>query len=187
MTEGESLAADRRQPHRLHDVGGNQLLDAGVEGIVGLLQRRCAADRQFELAADGGTDLGDVLGRRIEPVEPGQQRALQRIGNGNPLERALELIMAADFAPDIFLEHRLGQFLDEQRHTVGPIDDLIEHEVGERLSGGELFDHRLTIAARKAIEVDLHELRIVPVGPELRPRRHQQQQARASQALLQLA
>ena len=45
VAEGEGFfASDRRQPHRLHDVGGDQLLEAGIEDIVRLLARRCQAD-----------------------------------------------------------------------------------------------------------------------------------------------
>ena len=111
------------------------------------------------------------LVRRIEPVEPGEERALQQIGNGHALERALELEMTAGVAPDILLEHGLGQFLHEQRYAVGAGNDLVEHEVRQRLAAGELLDHGLALAAGQPIEIDLHELRIasIPAGTPAAP------------------
>jgi hypothetical protein len=38
------------------------------------------------------------------------------------------------------LQHALGQFLDEQRHAVGAIDDLGDDLIGQSLAAGDLLD-----------------------------------------------
>ena len=107
-----------------------------------------------KLAADRGADL-QHLARRAEPVDARHQRGLQRGRNGELLHRLVEL-----FA----LEHRLGQFLDEQRHAVGALDDLLEQRLRQRLAAGDVLDHRHALAPAEAVERHGGDVRLARPG-----------------------
>jgi hypothetical protein len=78
-----------------------------------------------KLAADARPDLGHLL-HRDQAVEARHQRITQgrrdsQCGQGPVQHQApVALLEHPGF------EHRLGQLLDEQRHTVGLGDDLVE-------------------------------------------------------------
>jgi hypothetical protein len=49
-------------------------------------------------------------------------------------------------------EHRLRQLLDEQRHAVGALDDLVDNLLGETGIASEALDQRRAIAFPKAVQ-----------------------------------
>ena len=61
------------------------------------------------------------------------------------------------------LQDALGQFLDEQWHAVGAIDDLIDHVVGQRLAAGDLLDQSGPVMPVQPIERQHRDLRLA--GP----------------------
>ena len=65
------------------------------------------------------------------------------VGNGELLRRLVELLA---------FQHRLGQFLDEQRHAVGALDDLLEQRGRQRLAAGDVLHHRHALAPAEAVE-----------------------------------
>jgi len=56
------------------------------------------------------------------------------------------------------LEHRLGQFLDEERHPVGLGDDL-RHHLGRQRPAGDMLGQRLDLGGRQAVERDAGDVR----------------------------
>ncbi|EEF28182.1 conserved hypothetical protein [Ricinus communis] len=103
---------------------------------------------RVELTSHRGRDLRGFLDGWLQPVEPRQQRALQRVRNRDRLRRAFQLVADARILQQIALENGLGQFLDEERHTVRLRDDLIEYEIRKPLAPRQPLDHRNAIAAR---------------------------------------
>ena len=79
-----------------------------------------------EFPANRGRDLGYVAGRG-QPVEPGQQRLLERGRDRHGRQRSRERVVVALIPEQIGLQHGPGQLLDEQGHAVGLGDDLVEH------------------------------------------------------------
>ena len=57
------------------------------------------------------------------------------------------------------LQDRLGQFLDEQRHAIGPGQDLREHFCGQRLAARELLDHGCALPAPEAAQGQQRDMR----------------------------
>ena len=55
-------------------------------------------------------------------------------------------------------QHRLGQFLDKERHPVGALNDLTDDLGGERRIAGQLVHQRLAIAFAEPIERQIHDV-----------------------------
>ena len=138
----EDVAGFRRRAADEQQAGVGQ----PIERLAKLRLRQIGDGRQqsvAELAADRRAGLRDVLGGRSQPVQPRHQRGVQgrrhrqrRMRHGGQRCRALR----AGF------EHRLGQFLDEQRHAVGALGDLL-HDLGwQRRIPGDVCDHRRRVA-----------------------------------------
>ena len=49
-------------------------------------------------------------------------------------------------------QHRLGEFLDEQRIPIGLGDDLFHHFGGQRAAAGHLRDHAFNVVTVEAAE-----------------------------------
>jgi hypothetical protein len=82
------------------------------------------------------------------------------------------------------LQHALGQFLDEQRHAVGALDDLLDHVIGQRLPAGILLDQRGPVAPVQAIERQHADLRLAsPRRLELGTEPNDQQYRQAADML----
>jgi hypothetical protein len=50
------------------------------------------------------------------------------------------------------LDHRLGQFLDEERHAVSALDDLLGDLLGQYLAASHPGDHLSPLSWCQAIE-----------------------------------
>ena len=99
---------------------GDQMLDQAVELGLGGIDHRCE-QRVIELAADDSADLDDVPGRS-QPVEPGEQRRLQGLGN-----------LGLDITG---LDDRLRQFLHEQRNAIGARHDRVDDSGAQPIAAG---------------------------------------------------
>jgi hypothetical protein len=86
-----------------------------------------------KVAPDCGADLRHIFGRRAEPVEAPHLRGVQ---GGRHRERDRRHRRHRMPAIGAGLDHRLGQFLDKERHPVGALDDLVDnirrHRPGDR-------------------------------------------------------
>ena len=133
-----------------HQLGFLQLRERGAQGCF------VAADDRMQqgigkLAPDRGADLRDLLDRR-KPVEARHQQILQRRGDRERRQRAVEAVALALFDQEPGLEHVLGQFLHEQRHAVSFRDDLRQHFGGEFSPAGDLADKRFRFRAIEAAQ-----------------------------------
>jgi hypothetical protein len=79
-----------------------------------------------EFPANSGRDLGYLTGGS-EPIEPGQQRLLERGRDRHRRQRPRERVVVALIPEQIGLQHGPRQLLDEQGHAVRLGDDLVEH------------------------------------------------------------
>ena len=145
------------------------------------LQRRLVApdhgveQRIGEFAPDRGADLRDFLDRR-QPVEPRHQRILQRRGDRQRRQRAVEAIALAVLDQQPGFQHGLGQFLDEQRHAVGLGDDLRHHFGRQLAAAGHALDQGLGLAAVEPAERHRGDVgQALPGRLEFRPEGDQQQ------------
>jgi hypothetical protein len=104
--------------------------------------------------------------------------------DGEWRQRPVEHVTIHLLAQQTALQHALGQFLDEQRHTIGAIGDLIDDDVRERLAAGDLRDQSGPVAPVKPIERQHCDLRLAgPRRLELETKRHDQQHWQAADPL----
>ena len=128
-------AVDRIRRHAAleHQLGTNQAQQRGLQSILGKARNR-AQQRIGKLASDRRAGLRHQPHRR-RPIQPRQQRRIQarrdRERRQNPVEQVTIRLRSQQSA----LQHALGQFLDKQRHAIGAVGDLVEHDVRQRLSG----------------------------------------------------
>jgi hypothetical protein len=93
-----------------------------------------------EAAPHGGRELRHRL-RRAQPIQPRDQRILQRRRNGERGQRAGQLVLVVALAQQLGFEHRLRQLLDEEGAPVGVRDELLEHGGRQPFPGRQLRDH----------------------------------------------
>ena len=99
-----------------------------------------------------------------------------RRGNGERRQGSIEAIAFCLLDEDAGFQHRLGQFLNEQRVPVGLGDDLFHHFGGQHAPAGHLRDHAFDVGAIESTErqgADLGETN--PRRLELRPEGEQRQ------------
>jgi hypothetical protein len=127
-----SLTPAKQEP------GIAELIQRGLQLLLRTLRER---RDQFigELAADHRANLRNLLGNRVEPIEPRHQRCVQACGDSqrrgrnrsrNPLRFALALR----------LQHRLRHFFHEQRDAVSAFDDVLPDARGQRLIVSDAVD-----------------------------------------------
>ena len=102
-----------------------------------------------------------------KPVEPGQQRLLQRGWDRHGRQRTRESVVVALVPEQIGLEHGPRQLLDEQRHAVRLCDDLVEHRGRQRLAAAQPLDHGRTLPAAQTAEGQRGDMGVA------RPGRHE--------------
>ena len=127
-----------------------------------------------ELPADDGPDLRRLPGRGAEPVEPGQQRGVERSRDRRRRRRAC----------GTRLEHRLGQLLGEQRHPVRALHDLGHDGLGQSGPVRDPPHERRRLAPAEAVEHQGRHVR--PAGPgrrEVGAEGDQQQDRQTGRAL----
>ena len=122
-----------------------------------------------ELAPERRADLRH-LARRRQAIEPRQQRGVQRRRDRQRRHRPRHRVVIAGVREHAALEHGLGQLLDEQRHAVGALDDLVGDLLGQRLAAGHVRDHLGALPGRQAVEREQRHVRTADPGRrELRP------------------
>jgi len=163
-----------RRAALVDQLGAEQVAQCGVQRVA--LDRGQGREmRESELAPDHGAHLGQLLGGRM-PVEPGQQRVVQRVRDGQRWQRAEQLIVLAHVAQDAELENRLGELLDEQGDAVGAREDLVQQLGREPLAPGDLRDHGHRLAARQPAQRECRDMRQArPVRLELGPVGYEQE------------
>src|SRR5438067_1177332 len=86
-------------------------------------------------------------------------------GDSIPLPNPATFPAAVPFlAQQAALQDALGQFFDEERHTVGAIDNLSDHLIGQCLAAGDLLDQDGPIAPVQPIERHYADLRLAGPG-----------------------
>ena len=91
-------------------------------------------------------------------------------------QRPIEYITFGLLPEQTALQHAFRQFLYEQRHTVGAVDNLFDDLLGERLSSRDLQDQRGSIGPVETVQGQHTDARLADPGRlELRPERHHQQ------------
>ena len=159
------------------------------------LHRRLRARRQFrqhldlEFAADDGGNLGELTGF-AQPIETGEQAALQGIGNRQQLGRAMTLSFGilrrrhirVGFAhlPDVARRrHRAGHFFDIERDSVGALHHLGQQGIRYRGAMNHVacqFDrlHRVQPVDGEVAHMPAGdaEIPVLAAGDEQQDRRH---------------
>ena len=146
----EQIGCLRRRAPPEHQLG----LDQPPHRVVQcrLRQPRERSDgRVIEGAANHGRGLRHLLDR-VQPVKPGHQRVVQAGRDGEPAERAGELVRGGCLEHRPRFQHRLGHLLDEQRHAVAAGGDLVEQRTRQRLAGRDPLDDELHRAARQPVQ-----------------------------------
>jgi hypothetical protein len=73
-------------------------------------------------------------------------------------------------------DHGLGQLLDEQRHAISAIHDLVRDLVGQRFAASDVADHFGPLLGRQSIEIENRYVWVPqPTWRELRPESDNQQ------------
>ena len=125
-------------------------LDQALHGFgkLGLGQAGKRGDGlMVEVAADDGGGLRHLLDR-VQAVEPGHQRIVQRGGDRQLAERAVEQPGVVGLPERAQFEHRLGHLLDIERHAIGARGDLGHQLRRQRLAAGDPgHDRRGRVAA----------------------------------------
>ncbi len=112
-----------------------------------------------EFPSDRGPDLQN-LACGTEAVDARHQRGLQRGGNSERLRRLFEQIAIAGLLQLFAFEQGLGELFDEQRHPVGPVDDLIEQSARQFLAARDVADQRCPVALRQPAERQHGDVRL---------------------------
>ena len=115
-----------------------------------------------ELAAYGRADLGQLLGRG-EAVEARQKQVVQRRRDRQRGEGTFQFVAIAGVDQQAGLEHLLGQFLDEERDAVRPLQNLRADFRRKRFGAGQTIDHRRSFVACQASQ--LHPPAMRQLGP----------------------
>jgi hypothetical protein len=85
---------------------------------------------------------------RGQPIEPGHQRVVQRIGNGQQGERLQQLIMVLPLPQQARLQHHLGQLFDKQGDAIGLSHHVPAHLGRQRLARRQPRHYGLDLGAR---------------------------------------
>ena len=131
-----------------------------------------------KLTAYRRPDLYQFLGR-AKPVEPRHQGSMQARGHrqrrrGNRSHSLHRFQLAAS------LQHGLCHLLHEQRDAVGALDDVHSDVCRQRPVADDVVDHGADLAMSQPIEGKSCDVRLPDPGRlELRPKRHDQQNAKA--------
>jgi len=114
---------------------------------------------------------------RVKTVETRHQAVMQR-GRNRHEPGAVENECVLGLVNDARLEHRLGKFLHEQRHTVRLRHDLGHQPLGQRFASGDPVDHGRDLDSPETVELHPGEISMpAEVVLEVRPRRHHGQYA----------
>jgi hypothetical protein len=113
---------------------------------------------------------------RGQPVEPRHQQVMQARRDRERQRFPVEYVAIRLLAQQAALQNALGQFLDEQWHAVGAVDDLGDDLIGQCLAAGDPLDQHCPVMTVEAIEHQHRHLRLARPGRlELGPEGHDQQ------------
>ena len=133
-----------------------------------------------EFAAQDRANLGDFLCCPADAVEPRDQRGVQGRRHRERGQRAREQDRRDPVVLIAAFENRLGQLLDEQRHPVGAIGDLIDDFAAERRVAGEPQDKRCDLTLAEPVQRQNSHMRLAAPGRlKLRPEGNHQQDRQA--------
>ena len=157
----ESVGGKRRLTP-LHDHRRRGELLERVAQLLLVLERRDRCQQLVgKLPPEDGSDPRDLLGRRSEPVEPRHERGVQCRGDGErrPCYRFAGGSTAGPARVGRF-QHRLRQLLDEQRHALRALDDLVHDAARQPFLAGDPFDQRRSFAPVEAVESQHRDVRL---------------------------
>jgi hypothetical protein len=95
-------------------------------------------------------------------VESRHQRILQGRRDRERGKRSRRLECILTLSEPVGLEHHLRQLLDEERHAVGLLHDLLDDLRGQRLAASDFLHEVRDIARCQALQID-----VVEVGVDL--------------------
>ena len=135
-------------------------------------------ERMGKLAPDRRSDLRHVLGRS-QPVEPRHQRSMEAGGN-EKRRRGGRRGLGSRRALVLRLQHCPRHLLDEQRYSIGALDNMAADLFRQRPAADDLLDEEARLAGPQPIDRERgHERPPDPRRDELLPERHEQQNPEA--------
>ena len=157
----ESVSGLGRRSDGEDQLARDQLLEGVVERVI---RHRRYRSQQFvrELTADARADLRHLPHRR-KTIQTRHERVMQRGGDGQVGQRPGQCIRPVGPGHQAALDHRLGQFLDEQRHAVRLRDDQTEYFLRKWHPARDPLDHGRRLAAPKPRQREWHD--VVESGP----------------------
>jgi hypothetical protein len=171
----------RRRPAPEHQLGAYELFQSALQPRLRHLGD--GTDQLVgKLTPKRGCDLRNFSSGR-QSIEPGQKRGLERRWDRQRDDRPGHGVMVSGIGHPSALDDRLGQLLDEQRHTIRTINDLIGNLRGQCLASGYVRDHLGAMPRGQAAEAKQCHVRTADPGRrELRSKceNHQDPQRRGS-------
>jgi hypothetical protein len=153
----EHISSGRRQASPENELCGNQAIKRWSKFRLRRGDDRCE-QLMIELAADASSDLGDLL-HGSETVEPGHQRIVQRGRDRQRWKRSCEHVAIAGVAEDPRFKHGFRQLLGEERHTLGPRQDLAEDLGRKRFALRDPLDQHNHLRLRQAVQREQRDMR----------------------------
>src|SRR5690242_12515317 len=89
---------------------------------------------------------------------------MQRRGNRQGRQRTRKLVSVGPLTQQATLQDGLSQLLDEQWHTVGASDDLIQHLEWKDFAVGDAGNQRLSLGAVESAECHTRDMTIIGPG-----------------------
>ena len=117
-----------------------------------------------ELSTNDRTNLPDLLGGLPQPVEPCNQRGLQRGRDCELRERMCRQHRSDTIAAIATFEDGFGQLFDKQWHPVGTGHDFIDGLGRQAGTPGELIDQRSAVMPAESVERQRRYVRLAIPG-----------------------
>ena len=168
MPEHEGIERGRLDPHQ--QFGFQQRTKRRPQIGLRAAGHDGAEQREREPPPQRGCDTRH-LPRDAEPVEARQQRSVQTGRNDKRIAPVARLALARGSAG----HHRLGQFLQIERHAVRALRDAAHDFAGQVAGARHATDEILGLAATDRFQLDQRRVLLeAPRRLELLPARHQQ-------------
>ena len=155
-----------------HQAGPRQLRQLLVE-LSALSPRHLCQQLVGKRPADARANLRQLL-RRLVTIEPLDEELVQLGGNARLGQRLDQRVAIGLFEQETGLEMQPGQFLDIERHAVGPHHQLLHDFVGQPLPPGDEAGQLPDLVVRQSFQRHRRDvggvhparrIRLLPIGP----------------------